>query len=800
MQLKKKRLTFGLIVDWISGWGEVDYYQTKIISGVGDYAKEKDINLMCFVVGRLGSPNEWERSRNLLVNFIHKNHVDGVIVLPTAIGIYGQEENVISMLDGFKGIPIVNLNESYGRYHTVSINNYNGMRRVVDHVIEEHKCRRIAFIGGPKSVRESDERHRAFYDSLRDHNITYYPELYYEGSFLFDSGGEAIKYFKENNLQYDGIICANDNMAVGALTELHKQYGKIPEDLPITGFDDADISKFHGLTTVSQSFYEQARASADMLYRLIEGQEVERIKSMDTELIVRSSCGCVGSMTTSAFAQLNLLERDTTDSVFWLTKDSINKELEVINKIAGLPEGSDDYKDLLKYENNVVDAFYEEFINKREGEFLSSWNSLTFWAILKKLEITFLQDVLVCIRKNIIANWVNKDNLIAAENMFQAASIIVCDAVKRMGASSSFLSFVQTDSLECLAEELMSNLDWQKQMDALHKFLPEFNINKGYVSIYEDRNHPLRSSRLILGFNGDYRAEAGKTGIYFNTLDILPEDIMKELRKDRFNVIVMALHQGDNPLGYGVFGFENRVNKIYEVVRYNIGVALNGALLVENIRNQALDLERQVEERTSELSSINMRLTKEIQRRKEVEEQLKKAMEELQEHNIQLRTQSLRDELTGLYNRRGFMTLARKHFEYSQNYHKEFLLLYGDLDGLKQINDRFGHCEGDYAIKKVAEILTKTLKSDDIIARISGDEFTAVLIGASSRDEPIVREKIQKNCALVNASCCKPYRISFSTGIACFNPNKPVTLEELIEKADQDLYAAKDDCRSKNIS
>jgi diguanylate cyclase (GGDEF)-like protein len=799
MQLEKKRLTFGLIIDWISGWGDVDYYQTKIISGVADYAKEKDINVMCFVVGRLGSPYEWERSRNLLFNFIHKNHVDGLIVLPTAIGIYGSEEKIISMLDDFKGMPIITLNESYGKYHTVAINNYGGMRQVVDHVIEEHNCRRLAFIGGPRSVRESKERHQAYYDSLKDHNITYYPELCFEGNFLFDSGIEAIKYFKENNLEYDGIICANDNMAVGALTELHKQLGKVPEYLPITGFDDADISKFHGLTTVKQSFYEQAKVSADMLYRLIEGKEVEWINELPSELILRSSCGCVGSVATNAFAQLSLSECVTSDKLYQDTKEKINIELESINKFAGLPEGSEDYKSLLRYENNAIEAFYQEFAHNKVMEFLSNWNSLTFWAILKKLEITFLQDVLVCIRKNVISNMVKKDNLIVADNLFQAASIVICDAVQRTGASSSFLSFVQSDSLEHLAEDLMSNLDWKIQMDALYKFLPEVNIKRGYISIYEERKSPLKSSRLILGFNGEHRAEVGKQGLPFNTLDILPKPLMQDLKTERFNVVVMALHQGDNPLGYGVFDFEDKVNKIYEIVRYNIGVALNGALLVENIKNQAFDLERQVEERTSELSSTNMRLMQEIQRRQEVEEQLKKAMEELKLYNIQLRTESLRDELTGLYNRRGFMKLAEKHFEHCKNSEDGFLILYGDLDGLKRINDKFGHGEGDFAIKKVAEILSHTLKPKDILARISGDEFTAVLVESSAVDERRIRDKIQKNCDLFNASADKPYKVSFSAGFAYFNPKKPLTLEELIQRADQSLYAAKDNCRDKII-
>lgn len=718
MQEKNKRITFGLIIDMISAWGDGDYYQAIIISGVADYAKANDINLMCFVVGKLDSPLDWERSRNLLFNFVHENHIDGLIVLTTAIGLYETEERILSLLDGFKNIPLVTLSDGYGKYHEVTSNNYMGIYDIVSHVIEVHHRRRLAFIGGPKNANESQLRFQAFYDALNDHHIPYISELTFEGNFLCESGNAAIEYFSEHHLEFDALICANDNMALGALTELYKRTGSIPDHISITGFDDVESSKFHRLTTVRQPFYEQAQASSEMLYRLIKGEDISYINILPVEVILRSSCGCPGTVHNSSFTQLSPQEYESLQEVCLTTKDKIIAELETINHLNGLPVVNEDYENILHFENEIIDAL-------------------------------------------------------------------------RTGASKDHLSFVQSQALESFSEDLMSNLDWKMQMDAIYQVLPHFNIKKGFVSIYEDRNQPLKNSRLLLAYN-NHRSDLGEQGMIFETLNILPACFMNALYNERFNIIIMALHQGDRPLGYTIFSFEDKLHKIYEIARYNIGVALNGSLLVESIKNQALDLERQVEERTRELSEINNTLTHEIGKRKKAQVELGEAMMALERHNTQLKTESMRDELTGLYNRRGFIELVTEYIENAMYTNNQFLLLFGDLDGLKQINDQFGHTEGDFAIKQTAEILRLTFKQNcDIISRLSGDEFTVVISGASSHDQSEISKKLKLNCDTFNSTTNKPYTLSLSTGFAYFNPKEPLDFDALLSEADNALYKEK---------
>ena len=238
--IMKSRLTFGVLADWITGSSDANYYQTKIIAGVDDFTKENDINLVCLLTGRLNSPYEWERSRNIMFDFATTEAIDGLIVLAGSIGTQGSKERMLELLHQYQNTPIVTMNESFEAYPCVSVNNYTGMRQVVDHLIEIHGCRQIAFIGGIATNSEAQVRFVAYLDSLKSHQLVFNPHLVYQGDFMSESGNQAVKVLLEDRkVQFDAVIAASDLMAFGALTELLKRTDQITGSLlPVTGFDD----------------------------------------------------------------------------------------------------------------------------------------------------------------------------------------------------------------------------------------------------------------------------------------------------------------------------------------------------------------------------------------------------------------------------------------------------------------------------------------------------------------------------------------------------------------------------------
>jgi len=155
-----------------------------------------------------------------------------------------------------------------------------------------------------------------------------------------------------------------------------------------------------------------------------------------------------------------------------------------------------------------------------------------------------------------------------------------------------------------------------------------------------------------------------------------------------------------------------------------------------------------------------------------------------------LQALSLTDELTGLYNRRRFFVLTEQCLKVAIRTKKRPLLLFCDMDNLKWINDHYGHAEGDQALIQLAEVLKKTFRESDIVARIGGDEFVVLLESTDENDEMLMT-RLHENIRDYNAKGSRDYELSVSVGAAQFDPEDPISIDQLLSKADTLMYAQK---------
>lgn len=153
-----------------------------------------------------------------------------------------------------------------------------------------------------------------------------------------------------------------------------------------------------------------------------------------------------------------------------------------------------------------------------------------------------------------------------------------------------------------------------------------------------------------------------------------------------------------------------------------------------------------------------------------------------------LKIQSITDELTGLYNRKGFITLTKQLMSTSNRLSNCMLLFLLDLNGMKFINEIFGHLEGDQALRGAATILRNTFRETDIIARYGGDEFIVSAMLTGNTDHNKIIERLKRKTDLFNAQITKIYQLSFSIGVAIYDPHNPLPLEELISQAKSLMY------------
>jgi diguanylate cyclase (GGDEF)-like protein/PAS domain S-box-containing protein len=163
----------------------------------------------------------------------------------------------------------------------------------------------------------------------------------------------------------------------------------------------------------------------------------------------------------------------------------------------------------------------------------------------------------------------------------------------------------------------------------------------------------------------------------------------------------------------------------------------------------------------------------------------------LKEMEARLYLLSFSDELTGAYNRRGFLTLADQQIKLARRSKKGMMLIYADLDGLKWINDTYGHSEGDFALKTLSSVMKSSYRDSDIVARIGGDEFVVLITDLLDVSEGDHIERLLENIRKFNLSSPRGYALSVSTGAVLVEPDGSCTVEQLLGRADRIMYEQK---------
>jgi len=197
------------------------------------------------------------------------------------------------------------------------------------------------------------------------------------------------------------------------------------------------------------------------------------------------------------------------------------------------------------------------------------------------------------------------------------------------------------------------------------------------------------------------------------------------------------------------------------------------AVAMENVQIYG-ELEQRVSDRTAALREANEQLRHEVAERRRAEEEVRRL--------------SLTDELTGLYNRRGFMLLGEREFRRARRDNQSAVMLFADLDGLKTVNDRDGHEAGDRLITAAAAALNASFRATDIIARLGGDEFAVLVTGRREEAGPL-RDRLDEAMSAINRD--QAMNLAMSIGIVESAPAEKCAFEVLLGKADQAMYREK---------
>ena len=189
--------------------------------------------------------------------------------------------------------------------------------------------------------------------------------------------------------------------------------------------------------------------------------------------------------------------------------------------------------------------------------------------------------------------------------------------------------------------------------------------------------------------------------------------------------------------------------------------------------------------------SVTLRSLFMIEEQNRVKQSLQISLERFIRDNTKLEEIAQKDELTGLYNRRGFIANAEKVLAEPVNQGKMAIICYADMDDLKVVNDMYGHDDGDFALRTVSEILRESFRETDIIGRIGGDEFIALAITGADCNVDSMKARIEKVTKQHNVTADKPYLIGMSTGIYKFTCSNKIDIYDVMNNADRLLYEEK---------
>ncbi|MBN1410771.1 MAG: substrate-binding domain-containing protein [Spirochaetales bacterium] len=621
----KKRLTIGLITDWAE-----DPYHSTLRTGIADAAEKNDVNLICFVTGRINpDADSYEAQQNILFDFVNKKNVDGLIIISGSVGHWIGARELNEHFQRYKSMPMVSIALPIAGTSSVLVDNVKGIRDLLVHLIKDHGYRKLAFIKGPEQNLEAEQRFLVYREVLEDYKISFDPRLIVQGDFLTKTGAAAVRVLlDERNMTPEAIIAANDEMACGAIMELKRRGITVPQKMAVAGFDNMEMDNFTfpTLTTVQQPLYKQAMLSVDLLMGQIQNNSETQNLLLPTELVIRESCGCLS------------MQQDKTER---------NPEAPAKTDLPGLVKtGMDEFSrqlldsmdSFIDYEKSsigeqwaeiLIQAFFTDLSDRKANRFTNALNEIIYKTINSMSSPTFWHEMINRIRSIVYDHISDADFLTRAENLLHQARTMICEITRRNEIFKKLEMSTEASRLRNLGEELLERIEIDPLLDEVAKELPRIGVKSSYLSMYKNPESPLENSKLILAFNEDGRLDIDLNKNIFPSKNLFPDS--SEFKKRRFTAIVETLFYGKQPLGLAIFEMASRNWKIYEALRFVMINSLRSSLLLKQLQDQANRLEEEVKARTKDLTKINTKLEREIRERKRTEEDLTRSNADLEQ-------------------------------------------------------------------------------------------------------------------------------------------------------------------------
>jgi signal transduction histidine kinase/DNA-binding LacI/PurR family transcriptional regulator/AraC-like DNA-binding protein len=584
---ENRRTTLALLTT-----GAIDPNNRSIWIGVAAACRDFDANLICYPGRLVQSPIEFEAQRNVIYRMVDAQTVDG-IVLMGGLNAWMTIEETHAFLARFRPIPIVTTGIILDGIPGVSVDNYHGMREVVAHLVAVHDRRRIAFIRGQMNHQEAHDRYQAYLDVLREYHIPLDPDLIYQGNFKESGGVQGVEaLLDERKVDFDALVAASDNMAIGAMKTLQARGLRIPGDVAIAGLngEDQGLVISPPLTTAPLHFYEQAYQATRMVLALLEGKTVPPKVILPTHLVVRQSCGCPDPLVTHAQITPH------TEKL-----DSFTEEIRLLDQLLygeavpqlELPE--DDparhaFPELLK-------KFKAESQGKPCCDFIAHFTETIQKTANTNDDFSRWHEIISIMRQFAISQLPDPVSRLRIENLVQQARVVLGESARRYYAYRLIQADDKLHILGEISQSLSVTTSQADLIDVLERSLRLLNIPSCYLFLYENPAEPVGLARFVFAYENHCRVPIEAENAVFPNYQLLPPGLLSD--KDLHDLVVEPIFFREDQLGYAVFEANPREEAIYEILGGQISASLKRTLLAERsdrLFNEALEARKNAEQ------------------------------------------------------------------------------------------------------------------------------------------------------------------------------------------------------------
>ncbi|MBR3225146.1 MAG: GGDEF domain-containing protein [Atopobiaceae bacterium] len=681
--------------------------------------------------------------------------LDAVIVPAGVIASYLSTEykmfgELLSILDPQKTLVIERNIEGY---RCIGKDSNPGMHECMRHLIENRGFKRIAFLGGPASSTSATQREAIYREEMRAHGLKVTASLVEHGEYSGECG-DSIDKLIDNNPGLEAIACCCDLEAYAVYRTLRNRRLTVGKDIAVTGFDDHAMSAHLNppLSTVHMTGYDLGCMAAREAIRLHE-KKPQQEHTLSSSFIARGSCG---ENEHDRIMQLKELLAQKPFPVGEVASIIANSTLMMANKRI-----EDDFRAALEELVTKVERAYRAHFEC--GDELDQLFSTQDLSVLfskdyrDRLSLEGFRSVAILILQALMemapkeeSNWLVAQLANLHLGLSRMLNVAVQDTKVSMG-KREWTAFHMAD--DALRESMNPRLAYEL---ILREF-GELGVRKADLYLLSEpevfigsRTFALSDTLLPIGtlVNNEVIITEG-------TAPIALQDVLDNLIESRDNTSVYTvggIMAGNELVGIaaidsGTLDYDGQL-----IAFLNLGVAFKHLQMIASERE------------SNEL---------------------------LSKSNLLLERQSHYDEMTGILNRRGFMNKLRSVIE--QHEGENGALFYMDLDGLKYINDTYGHDSGDDAIRQATRVLEAFMPRGTVLGRLGGDEFVAFALVSSERDIKMLGRSVEAGMETYNATHSSPYDLAISYGGVYLPIDKGTftNINKSLIVADERLYQMK---------